>query len=69
MNDDIGRVEDLVQLAPDTARGAFGINRFPGGGCGRVVRVGFGCIDFGSLLCVISQSEDRNEEILEVTDR
>lgn len=45
MDDDVRRVEHLVQLSPNSARSAFGIDRFTGGGGGRMVyfRIGRNC--------------------------
>lgn len=40
VDDDVGRVEDLVQFSPYTTRGTLGIDRFSGGRGGRVICVG-----------------------------
>ena len=39
MNDDIGRIEDLVQFSPYTTGSTFGVDRFSVGGGGGVVCV------------------------------
>ena len=64
MDDDVGRVEHLVQLSPDTPRGTLGVHRFTHERSGRVV-----CLSTVSSHLALGGELCRGSRLTELLDR